>query len=369
MPRLAESSMIEDFLRKHEAIVTPTLYSAGEAIGDWRVCAFIGRGGCGEVYRVEHRKLATTAALKLLSRTDAAFCERFLREARILMETPHPAFPRFLGFGEECGHPYLVIELLEPFPLPDKDRDIADYLFRVCEGVAYLHHLGFVHRDIKPQNIMRRPNGNQPVLIDLGLVKDTSLPPTCGDDPLSIVDGKAIGVGTPKYSAPEQFSGGEISPTADVHALGVLVNECFCGKPPRAWAQIVRRSTSSISTQRYGTVDEFVRAVRRRHSGRVYVAAALAAILSAIPCGILLARHGEVLPMKSRAMAVDRKISSLNVDDGREPPEVVESLISSETNATSRSVEADPPTHPGRKIVAYPRSGVFGGDRNADSDF
>lgn len=369
MPGLAESSMIEDFLRTHEAIVTPTLYSAGEAIGDWRVCAFIGRGGCGEVYRVEHRKLGTIAALKLLSRTDAAFCERFLREARILMETPHPAFPRFLGFGEECGHPYLVIELLEPFPLPDKDRGVADYLFRVCEGVSYLHHLGFVHRDIKPQNIMRRPNGNQPVLIDLGLVKDTSLPPTGDGDPLSIVDGKAIGVGTPKYSAPEQFSGGEISPAADVHALGVLVNECFCGKPPRAWSQIVRRSTSSISTQRYGTVDEFVRAVRRRHSGRVYMAVALAATLVTIPCGILLARYGEVLPMKSRAVAVERHIPPLSIGGGRESPAVVESRISPETNAASHNVKVDSPAHPDRKIVAYPQSGVFGGDRNADSDF
>jgi len=101
----------------------------------------------------------------------------------------------------------------------------------------------------------------------------------------------------------------------------------------------------------------------------MYVAAALTATLMTIPCGILLARHGEVLPMKSMAETVDRKISPLSVDDGREPSEVVESLISSETNATSRSVEADPPAPPGRKIVAYPRSGVFGGDRNADSDF
>lgn len=93
------------------------------------------------------------------------------------------------------------------------DRAVAQYLLKICEGVSFLHGLGLVHRDIKPQNVLQRGDTGQPVLIDLRLVKDTSLPPAHECVSLSIVDGRAVGVGTPKYAAPEQFSGGEISPS------------------------------------------------------------------------------------------------------------------------------------------------------------
>lgn len=86
----------------------------------------------------------------------------------------------------------------------------------------------------------------EPVLIDLGLVKDVTLPVVHRGESLSIVNGKAVGVGTPRYAAPEQFAGGEISPAADIHALGMLANDCFGGNPPLPWARIIRRSTSSI---------------------------------------------------------------------------------------------------------------------------
>jgi len=167
--------------------------------------------------------------MKVLTRDDARSQDRFRREAAIFATSAHPAFPRFLGYVEKDGRPYLVLELLEDVKLPSTDREIARYLLKVCDGVSYLHSLGFVHRDIKPTNVLCREKDGQPVLIDLGLVKDTALPTIHNGESLSLVEGKAVGVGTPKYSAPEQFSGGTISPTADVHALGMLANECFGG--------------------------------------------------------------------------------------------------------------------------------------------
>lgn len=95
---------------------------------------------------------------------------------------------------------------------------------------------------------------------------------------MSVVDDRAVGVGTPGYSAPEQFAGGLIGPATDIHALGMLVNTCFGGKPPKAWIGIIRRSTSSIPEQRYASIAEFVRAIRRRHSAWWWVVGVLVTV-------------------------------------------------------------------------------------------
>ena len=256
---------IEAFLRAHPHIEDPHLFDVGQNIGEWRITAFIGKGGSGEVYGAKHSDLGFVAAIKILSSDDRVAKDRFQREAKVFAENPMPVFPRFFGYGQINGRPYMVIELLEHLPLPSTDRAVAQYLLKVCVGVGLLHSLGLVHRDIKPQNILQRGATGEPVLIDLGLVKDVTLPVAHRGESLSIVNGKAVGVGTPRYAAPEQFAGGEISPAADIHALGMLANDCFGGNPPLPWARIIRRSTSSIPSQRYGSVAQFAKAIRRRH--------------------------------------------------------------------------------------------------------
>ena len=263
-----KSAALERFLRGHEPFAAKPLYAPGETVGDWKVLAFLGRGGSGEVYRAENVHIGTIGALKALTREDAKARDRFRLEARLLSRATCAAFPRFCAYGEAEGRPYLVTELLEPMDLPSTDGAVADFIGKVCVGVAELHRLGYVHRDIKPANIMRRSATGEPVLIDLGLVKSSDEKPDGRNSTTSIVDGHAVGVGTPGYSAPEQFSGGSISPAADIHALGMLANACFKGKPPRPWAGIIRRSTSSIPEQRYASVELFVKAIRHRHRER-----------------------------------------------------------------------------------------------------
>lgn len=273
---------LERFLAGHATFGPKPLYEPGTVVGDWRVLAFLGRGGSGEVYRAENTLLGTIGALKVLVRGDAKAKDRFRLEARLLSESACTAFPRLCAYGESVGRPYAVTELLEPIELPTEDKAVAKFVEKVCGGVAELHRRGYIHRDIKPSNIMLRASTGEPVLIDLGLVKASNDTPAGRNSTASIVDGRATGVGTPGYSAPEQFSGGAIAPTADIHALGVLVNACFNGRPPRCWARIVRQSTSSIPEQRYASVDQFVSAVRHRHrAGKFAVAIALlsAAIL------------------------------------------------------------------------------------------
>ena len=278
---------VEAFLSSHEPIDEPHLLADGQIVGEWSIRTFLGRGGNGEVYRATHTLLGIEAAIKVLTRNDELTLTRFKREAQIISTKAHPAFPHFFAFGELDGTPYLVIELLEPYPLPGSDKDVAKYLIRVCEGVACLHGLGLVHRDIKPQNVLRRKGSDQPVLIDLGLAKDITLPPAHEGVSLSIVNGRAVGVGTPKYAAPEQFAGGEISPAADIHALGMLANECFQGKPPRCWGRIIRRSTSSIPNQRYATIVDFVKAIKRRHLLQLVLAIVVPVISVVFTIGVL----------------------------------------------------------------------------------
>lgn len=255
--RLANCELAEETVR----------FAPGRKFGEWEISAFIARGGTAEVYCAKHTLLGTKAAIKIpLEPLTESRKGRFSREAKLLSELDTPAFPRFFAFGEEGAFPYLVEELLEPGELPSSDQSTARYLLALCKGLNALHRRGIVHRDLKPNNILFRDTG-EPVIVDLGLARSSDVLPDW--DGYSIVDGKPVGVGTPEYSAPEQFSGGPITPAADIHALGVLAEKLICGRRKRvnvlAWRQIIRKATSSIPSERYQSVDEIAKDIRRRH--------------------------------------------------------------------------------------------------------
>ena len=277
-----EKDDIEGFLAGHAPFEKSPSLQSGDRIGDWRVTAFLGRGATSEVYRAENALTRQIGAVKVLMRGDDKAHERFRREIALLADADCAAFPRFYGAGESDGRMFLATELLEPAELPSGDVAVARFMLGVCAGVEALHLRGYVHRDIKPRNVMRRPSTGEPVLIDMGLAKEACESPKTLSDTLSVVDGHAVGVGTVGYSAPEQFIGGKIGAATDVHALGMLANACFNSHPPRAWAEIIRRSTSSAPEQRYATVAAFVRAIRRRHwRSRIIIAASLALLAAA----------------------------------------------------------------------------------------
>lgn len=277
MPDATESEL-ERRLRQHGRFEPAPVAMTGCIIGGWKVLAFLGRGGSAEVYRAENEAAGIVGALKILYRADDKTRARFRREAQLSAELPGAAFPKFYGAGEDSGRLYLAEELLEPMELPRGDAAVARYVLGVARAVEELHKRGFIHRDIKPRNVMARPSTGECVLIDLGLAKEGDTLHS-RNDTLSVVDGRAVGVGTPGFSAPEQFAGGKIGVAADIHALGVLANVCFDGTPPPAWAKIIRRSTSSIPEQRYATVAEFARAVRHRHAERWWIGGIAAVLL------------------------------------------------------------------------------------------
>ena len=290
---------IEGILSAHERMPTGASFQDGAMFGNWRVTAFLGKGGNGEVYRVVHVSLGTSAAVKVLVRDEPRARERFEREAKLLSELKSASFPQFLEYGEANGRAYLVMELLEPGDLPSGDREVAHFLRQVCDAVSELHARGIVHRDIKPSNILWRMVGSRvprdrrragraslpvPVLADLGLAKDI----TTSDIVNPSSDITLGGVGTPGYGAPEQMERGEASVASDIHALGVLADRCFDGKPPRTWRRIIERATSSIPERRYPSVAAFIRAIRWRNFLRTAgFCASAALLLVAIAAGVV----------------------------------------------------------------------------------
>ena len=268
------SNQIAELCAAHGPIVSACRFASGAIFGDWRLTAFIGRGGNGEVYCAEHIALGSSAALKVLVRDEPHAKERFTREAKLLSQLRSKSFPQFYSYGEANGCPYLTMELLEPGELPSGDRNVARFLLSVCDAVAELHSRGYIHRDIKPGNILWRDA--IPVLADLGLAKTVGRKARAAESlPLTGVSGvpplresqteTRHGVGTPGYGAPEQMERGEATVASDIHALGVLADACFDGNPPRSWKRIIERATSSIPERRYQSVAAFARAIRRRH--------------------------------------------------------------------------------------------------------
>ena len=216
----------------HAPVKTEGRFPAGTVFGDWRLTAFIGRGGNGEVYCAEHVALGTSAAVKVLVRDEARAKARFEREAKLLSELKSASFPQFYSYGEANGCQYLEMELLESGELPTGDWTVARFLLSVCDAVAELHSLGYVHRDIKPSNILWR--NRVPVLADLGLAKfaDGAQPDSSSFSIFNSQFSIREGVGTPGYGAPEQMERGEATVASDIHALGVLADACFGGSPP-----------------------------------------------------------------------------------------------------------------------------------------
>ena len=159
---------IEAMCAAQSSIAAVPRFPAGMVLGDWRLTAYIGRGGSGEVYCAEHAALGTPAAVKVLARDDDRARARFEREAKLLSRMKSASYPRFFAYGKDKGAQYLAMELLEPGDMPAGDRAVAQFMLRVCDAVAELHAQGLVHRDVKPGNILWR-SPSEPVLADMAL--------------------------------------------------------------------------------------------------------------------------------------------------------------------------------------------------------
>lgn len=225
-----------------------------DRIGGLVAVALIGCGATGDVWRVHDEASGQDLALKLFRPRTGVPPERararFCAEARLLSAFRHPNLMRVFASGTFRGEPYFTMELLRPLPERLSPRTIAALGRDLCRALAYLHAHGVVHRDLKPDNVLVAPDGRY-VLADLGIAHFS-------DDALSgfvhglgrgnptLADGIDRALGTPGFAAPEQMTGREVSPAADIHALGVLLAALLDGRPPFAWRILIRDMTSSL---------------------------------------------------------------------------------------------------------------------------
>jgi serine/threonine protein kinase len=203
-----------------------------DRIGPYAIGPAVGEGGFARVYRATGPD-GEEVALKLVRADLAAervHRRRFEREIRAVLGVEHAHVVPVLAAGEHDGVPYLVQPLLRGGTL--KDRLAASgplepgALVRLCghiaRGLSGLHDTGIVHRDVKPANILFDEHGKAYVA-DFGLVKDR-------DASLLTRPGQAVG--SLDYMAPEQIRGEEVTPAADVYALGCVAWQCLGGAPP-----------------------------------------------------------------------------------------------------------------------------------------
>jgi tetratricopeptide (TPR) repeat protein len=207
----------------------------GRIISHFEIAEKIGEGGFGVVYKARDLRLGRLVALKFLSShlvSSPDALERFLREARAISALNHPNIATIYEAGEEEGQPFLVLEYLPGGTLRSRIRELRSAGLRlpmqeviqcgleVAEGLGCAHRHGFVHRDVKPANIMCTEEHTVKIT-DFGLVKHLGGGELTRTGQLT---------GTVAYMSPEQAKGEDVDHRSDIFSLGVVLYEMVTGE-------------------------------------------------------------------------------------------------------------------------------------------
>jgi serine/threonine protein kinase len=249
----------EIFSRPYEAT---SGFALNELIGGtYRVLEFIGEGGMGLVYRVEHIHMNKILALKVLKTEHLSenVWKRFRLEAQAISRLDHANIIKIYDMNQTPdGRPFYTMELLSGESLADYLQEhqrlpvsLALPIFRqVCSALAYAHEHGIIHRDIKPGNIMLFDGGGTTLgsrvkIVDFGIVK-------------LLDSGEPIGqgltrqgeiFGSPLYMSPEQCAGSKLDARADMYSVGVTLFQALAGQPP-----LVGRTAAETTIMHHTTV-------------------------------------------------------------------------------------------------------------------
>jgi serine/threonine-protein kinase len=361
----------EAFLKQLRHLPQP-----GDLIGErYKLVESLGRGAMGQVFVAENLAINRQVAVKVLHPfllADPEFRARFQQEAEAVASIDHPSVARF--FDLVVGDPtFLVMEFVPGDTLSTElkreqrlpqERALA-IAERLCWALDAAHAAGVVHRDLKPSNVIlaRDRAGNEnPKLIDFGLAKRP--------DSQSLTRQGQI-IGTPAYMAPEQIAGTAVDARSDVYALGCVLYEMLCGRPPFALAddmqllyqhvhdepdppskhaqvgpeldEVLRRTLEKDPAKRFQTMADLARTLvsrQRRRSEDVQRPAqksqvpAWAAIVAALASAVVaagavrLTRRAPAATSGARILVISRPAGAAAVVDGRTLPESTPTVAS-----------------------------------------
>src|SRR6185295_2751188 len=217
----------------------------GRIIDHYRIELMLGQGGMAAVYKATDLQLEREVAIKVMHphlASQASFQQRFLQEARAAARLDHPNIVRVFSFDSTGDDLFIVMELalggnLRQYVkrLLDEGR-LMDYqeaielMRQLSDALDYAHHEGMIHRDIKPDNVLLKPDDGgvrlnyRPILTDFGLARLT----TGGEN--AITDQQPIG--TYPYMSPEQSMADELDVRSDIYSLGIMLYEISAGRLP-----------------------------------------------------------------------------------------------------------------------------------------
>lgn len=261
---------------------------AGQMLGPYRMERQLGRGGMGVVYLAEDTRLGRKVAVKILPKefsADNARKDRLRLEARAAAALSHPAIATVFSLEELDSRLCLVSEYVRGDTLraeldhgPFSLDLLIDTGIQVARGLAAAHAAGVIHRDLKPDNVIRSIQGEVKIL-DFGIAHLDA--PGTGSSPRLTAVGQVIG--TPGYMSPEQLDGADVDPRADVFALGVLLFELataahpFAGPTPAATIANVYAANppqlNGLDGRLPPQLDAIVRKCVRRNRGERYTSA------------------------------------------------------------------------------------------------
>ena len=200
----------------------------GEVFDGYVLEQLIGRGGMSEVYRARDGE-GRTVAVKILCECDPYVVTKFVQEGNAIgpLLREHPGIVRVHRFAKSAdGRLYIVMEYVDAPSLRSllgrglDEAEAVRIAGQMCEALGYAHERQIVHRDVKPENVLVRPDGVK--VLDFGVAKLMSA---------STVTRNKI-VGTPEYLSPEQAHGEAVVPASDVYAVGIVLYEMLSGRVP-----------------------------------------------------------------------------------------------------------------------------------------
>ncbi|MEE8057076.1 MAG: bifunctional serine/threonine-protein kinase/formylglycine-generating enzyme family protein [Pseudomonadales bacterium] len=220
------------------------------AIPGYRILRKIRQGGMSTVYLAVQRSIDREVAIKVMSpslSSDPSFGSRFYREAKIVGQLSHPNIVSIYDVGSYKHYNYIAMDFLPGAPLQDRlvegisGQEAVKIIREMASALDCAHRRGYIHRDIKPDNILFHADGSA-VLCDFGIAKALK-------SNIKMTHVGAV-LGTPHYMSPEQAQGKEIDGRADIYSLGVVFFEMLAGQVPfsgdEAIAVAVKHMTAAI---------------------------------------------------------------------------------------------------------------------------